>query len=54
MKESKEKRAGKTKCNDDKRRLYHYLERQKVTTYSATHKPNYGGKDEVRVRSRED
>ena len=43
MKESKEKRAGQTMKSDRKRRKYYGMERTKVNTYSANHKPDYSG-----------
>lgn len=44
MKESKEKRAEQTMKSDRKRRKYYGMERTKVNTYSANHKPDYSGK----------
>ena len=41
MKESKEKRAEQTMKSDRKRRKYYGMERTKVNTYSANHKPDY-------------
>lgn len=43
MKESKEKRAEQTMKSDRKRRKYYGMERTKVNTYSANHKPDYSG-----------
>lgn len=43
MKESKEKRAEHTMKSDRKRRKYYGMERTKVNTYSANHKPDYSG-----------
>ena len=46
MKESKEKRAEQTMKSDRNRRKYYGMERTKVNTYSANHKPDYTGSKE--------
>ena len=53
MKERKEKRAEQTMKSDRKRRKYYGMERTKVNTYSANHKPDYTGSKERKQEAEE-